>query len=98
MEYLGVFSVLFIMLGALALMAWLVRRFGLLPGTVSIKPGDKELEIISNKLLDARTRLVVVRWRGKDYLIGTGPNGVTTIDSDKPDFAAMVEANKGGKP
>ena len=97
MEYLGVFSVLFIMLGALALMAWLVRRFGLLPGSVRIRPGDKEIEIIANKLLDTRTRLVVVRWRGKDYLLGTGPNGVTTIDSDKPDFAAMLEMEKGDR-
>ena len=97
MEYLGVFSVLFIMLGALALMAWLVRRFGLMPGTARVKPGDKELEIVASRLLDARNRLVVVRWRGRDYLIGTGANGVMTIDSDKPDFAAMVDADKGGK-
>lgn len=95
MEYLGVFSVLFIMLGGLVLMAWLVRRFGLVPGTVRAKPGDKELKIVASRLLDARNRLVVVRWRGRDYLIGTGANGITAIDNDKAEFAAMVEPDKG---
>ncbi|WP_417449614.1 flagellar biosynthetic protein FliO [Kordiimonas sp.] len=94
MEYLGVFSVLFLMLGALALMAWLVRRFGLLPGAHRSKPADKELEVVASRLLDARNRLVVVRWHGKDYLIGTGANGVTLIDTHRPDFADMV-ANTG---
>ncbi|WP_262689659.1 FliO/MopB family protein [Kordiimonas aestuarii] len=97
MEYLGVFSVLFMMLGALALMAWLVRRFGLLPGTHRQKPGDKELEIIASRLLDARNRLIVVRWRDRDYLIGTGANGVTRIDSKGPGFAEMIEAGGDAK-
>ncbi len=91
MEYLGVFSVLFLMLGVLGLMAWLVRRFGLLPGTVRQTPGNKELEIVASKVLDARNRLVVVRWRGRDILLAAGQNGVRTIGEDRADFAKMVE-------
>lgn len=94
MEYLGVFSVLFLMLGALGLMAWLVRRFGLLPGTVKQTPGNKELEIVASKVLDARNRLVVVRWRGRDLLLAAGQNGVRTLGEDTPDFASMVELEK----
>lgn len=97
MEYLGVFSVLFLMLGALGLMAWMVRRFGLLPGTVKHTPGNKELEIVASKVLDARNRLVVVRWRGRDILLAAGQNGVRTIGEDKPDFAGMVELEEGEK-
>ena len=85
MEYVGVFSVLFLMLGALVLAAALLRRFGLVPGSHRQKPGDKEIEVVASRLLDARNRLVVVRWRGQEYLLGAGTNGVTRIDSDTTD-------------
>ena len=106
-EFVSAFSVLFIMLGLLGLLAWMVKRFGLLPGQPRIGGKDKQLEILDSQMLDTRNRLVVVRWRGKDYFIGTGQTSVTLIDSaaeggapdmtpaDKTDFKSMLRGQPG---
>ena len=94
-EFLSAFSILFLMIGTLWLLAWAVRRYGLLPGTHKIRPGEKELEIIGSQVLDPRNRLLVVRWRGSDYLLGAGSNGVTVIDNQQAGFAHLVDSAKG---
>lgn len=81
-EFFSAFSVLFIMLGLLGLTAWAVKKFGLLPGQPKLTGKKKQLAVIDSQMLDARNRLVVVNWRGRDYFLGTGQNGVTLIDSD----------------
>lgn len=79
-EILSVFSVLFIMLGLFGLAAWAVKRFGLLPGQPRQRGGKKQVKILESQALDARNRIVVVQWHGRDYLLGTGQNGVRLID------------------
>lgn len=95
-EILSAFSALALVLAAMVLMAWAVRRFGLLPGQPRITAGNKKIEILESKMLDARNRLVVVRWEGKEYFLSSNPSGVTVIDSStgaiKPDtFEKMVD-------
>lgn len=79
-EIFSAFSILFIMLGLLGLAAWAIRRFGLIPGQPKVRGNSREIKIIENQMLDARNRLMVVNWRGKDYLLGSGQNGLNVID------------------
>lgn len=57
---------------------WLLKRFGVLG--VSIATPNKDIQILAQRALDVRTRLVVARWRGEDYLIAIGPEGIAPID------------------
>lgn len=100
-EFLGVFSVLFIMLGILALAAWAVKRFGLIPGQPKTLGKTKQVQILESQALDARNRIVVVRWQGRDYLLGTGQNGVRLLDQSgngngepRHNFERMLEDAK----
>ncbi|SDE40518.1 FliO/MopB family protein [Kordiimonas lacus] len=79
-EAISAFSILFVMLGFLALAAWAVKRFGLIPGQPRMTGKKREITILDSQMLDARNRLVVVHWRGRDYFLGTGQHGVTLID------------------
>ncbi len=79
-EALSAFSILFVMLGLLGLAAWAVKRFGLIPGQPRMVGKKREITVIDSQMLDARNRLVVVNWRGRDYLLGTGQHGVTLLD------------------
>ncbi|NVJ99154.1 MAG: flagellar biosynthetic protein FliO [Alphaproteobacteria bacterium] len=81
-EFLSVFSVLFIMLGLFGLIAWAVKRFGLLPGLPKTT-GSRKLKMLESQSLDGRNRLTVVEWRGHQYLVGSGPSGVTLIDKSE---------------
>lgn len=79
----GAFSALIIVLGLLGLFAWLVRRFGFMPGQPKFGKAAKDLEILESKMIDARNRLVVARWRGDDYLLAFGADGIAKIDTKK---------------
>jgi len=96
-EALGAFSALLFILALLGILAWSVRRFGLLPGQPRIKPGQKQVDIIESRMVDGRNRLLVVKWRGKEYLLASNPDGITHIDSqesDTLDFEKMVNDEK----
>jgi flagellar biosynthetic protein FliO len=78
-----IFTALFALIFVLALLgglSWAVKRFGLLPGHVPNKKGKNTIDTIETRMIDARNRLLVVRWRGDEYLLGAGSNGVTVID------------------
>lgn len=80
-DLFGAFTALIFVLGLLGLFAWAVRRFGFMPGQPRVGRPSKELEILESKMIDARNRLIVARWRGTDYLLGSGPEGVRRLDS-----------------
>lgn len=76
----ALFALAFV-LALLLLFAWLIKRSGLLPGEpAGLKKSEKSLKIKETKALDARNRLIVANWHGKDYLLAAGANGVNTID------------------
>jgi len=92
--FFSAFSVLLVMLGLMGLTAWAVRRLGLLPGQPKLRGKEREIQLLDSQTLDARNRLVVVKWRGRDYLIGTGQNGVSLIDTDSSTFGGALAATK----
>ncbi|WP_308909752.1 flagellar biosynthetic protein FliO [Pseudokordiimonas caeni] len=79
-EMLGAFVALLFVLALIALIAWGARRFGLVPGQPVVPRRTKEIEILEVRPLDARNRLVLVRWNGADYLVGAGAEGLRLID------------------
>ncbi len=84
-EILQALASLLIVLGLLGLFAYGVKRYGLLPGQGRVKIGKKQLDVIESKMLDGRNRLVIIGWRGKQYLLGTNPGGIRLIASDSED-------------
>lgn len=81
-DIISAFASLLFVLGLLGLFVWAVKRYGLLPGHSRVKVGEKQLDILESKMVDGRNRLVVVSWRGKQYLLGTNPGGVRLLGSE----------------
>ena len=92
-EVFNAFAALIFVIGLLGLFAWGVRRFGLVPGQAKFGNNAKELEILESKMIDARNKLVVARWRGTDYFLAFGADGVKEIASDKSPTAGMESKN-----
>lgn len=96
-DVFGAFSALVFVLGLLGLLVWAFKRFGFMPGQPKFGAGSKELEILESKMIDARNRLVVARWRGADYLLAFGADGAKKIDTkpsnENKDAATMGSAN-----
>lgn len=78
-DVFGAFAALIFVLGLLGLFAWSIRRFGFMPGQPKFGKTAKELEILESKMIDARTKLVVARWRGTDYLLAFGADGAKQV-------------------
>jgi len=93
-ETLTAISALFFVLALLGLGAWALKRFGLAPGQPRLSKGAKQINILDSKLLDSKNRLVAVEWKGKEYLLATGANGVTPISISKSEFAEMVREHE----
>lgn len=92
-EMTGAFAALLFVLGLLGLMVWAMKRFGLAPGQPRFPTkGGKQITIVENRMLDGRNRLVIVRWRGREYLLGSGANGISLIGTEDSDFEKMLEA------
>ncbi|MBL4790379.1 MAG: flagellar biosynthetic protein FliO [Kordiimonadaceae bacterium] len=90
-EIFYTFFVLMVTLGIFALMMWGIKKSGLVPGTPKIKGKEKDLEFIESKTIDGRNRLVVVSWKGKQFLLGTNPNGIKVIGSHGGDTEAFKD-------
>ncbi|UTW57256.1 FliO/MopB family protein [Kordiimonas sp. SCSIO 12603] len=93
-DTLVAFAALLFVLALMVGMSWAVKRLGLLPGQPRIKGGEKQLEVLESKLLDGRNRLVVVRWKNKEYLIATNPGGTQTISEADIAFKELVEKDE----
>lgn len=76
---LRAFATLAAVLGSIVLLAWGLRRVGLMRTGTGAAPD--RLELVAAKPLDGRTRLVLVRCEGRLHLLATGPTGVTVVDS-----------------
>lgn len=91
-DIFGAFSALIFVIGLLGLFAWSLRRFGFFPGQPKFGKGAKDLEIMESRMIDARSKLVVARWRGKDYLIAFSADGAREIDQrDAPSMPGAGE-------
>ena len=82
MEHLfSAVSGLLLGLGLFFLFAWLLKRYGghMLTGTMR-NAGKPQIELLDVRPVDPKNRLVLVRCRGREYLLGVGESGFA-VDS-----------------
>ncbi|MDP6352697.1 MAG: flagellar biosynthetic protein FliO [Alphaproteobacteria bacterium] len=79
--YLWALIVLLMVLGLIAVMAWLVRRLGLSPGTVGLGRGGRRLQLVEMTPLDAKHRLALIRRDDVHHLVLLGANTTTVVES-----------------
>jgi flagellar protein FliO/FliZ len=73
--------------GLLALAIWMLRRFRFGNSDAS----RSSLSITSHASLGAREKLVVVRFGGRDHLIGVTPGSITRIATAETDGSSSEE-------
>ncbi len=80
-NYLRFVLALLLVLGLIALFAWLAKRFriGSFPGG-AINSG--RLQVIESLAIDARQRLVIVRRDSREHLLLLSPETGTLIEAD----------------
>lgn len=89
-------AILLALLGAVALLAWWLRRSSGAPAWLArIGRAERDLaetvQIRSSLRLDAQTRLFVVRWRGRDLLVAAGGPSAPVV-LDRADAAAPPQS------
>lgn len=75
---------LLVTLGLLALALVLLRRFGPTAGGASPQLAERRIAIAESRMIDAKRRLVVVRYAEKEHLILLGAAGEQLIASAVP--------------
>lgn len=108
MEFIRAVLALIATLGLLGVLAYLAMRFdfaSLFNGNPKTKPKsladfftprpdlNRRLSIVEQRILDARTRLMVIRWDDEEHLILVGAGGDARIAS-KPAPAQSAPATK----
>ena len=84
-------SALLLVGGLLALAVWLLKRLRIAPRDRRSLP----LDIVSHASLGAREKLVVVRFGGKDVLLGVTPGAITRLAVSRP---GKIAAAPGSEP
>lgn len=82
---LPTFAALLFVIGLLLSVLWVIKRFGM-GGAPTRKSRQSDLEILENKALDPKNRLMVIRWKDKELLVAVGHNGAQLIDRDMGNF------------
>lgn len=88
-HYLRFVLALLVVLGLIALFAWLAKRFriGSFPGTTV---GSGRLQVVESLAIDPRQRLVLVRRDDREHLLLIGPETGRLIE-------AGIESQEGSK-
>ncbi|BCS89362.1 flagellar biosynthetic protein FliO [Pseudodesulfovibrio sediminis] len=76
-----------LMLGAIFLAYWLLKRFGV-PGAMSGQGGPR---LISRLMLGNRQSIAVVRYRDKDMILGVTEENITLLASEEAGEDIEVE-------
>lgn len=93
LDYLRFVAALSFVLGLIALVAWLARRFRL--GGIGAPPGaGRRLAVIETLPLDPRRRLVLIRRDDREHLLLLGADGNQVIEAGLP----RTHAAPGGSP
>lgn len=84
--------------GLIAFIGWLARRYGVGGGRISTKGGrQRRIGVVEVQPLDAKRRLVLIRRDGVEHLLLIGPGRDLVVESgiapagDAPDFAELVK-------
>jgi len=95
-NYLRFVAALLFVLGLIALLAWLARRYGLAGAAAPSGGKRKRLRLVEAMPLDAKRRLVLVQRDDVEHLILLGAAGDIAIESGissaTPSFARDLEA------
>jgi flagellar protein FliO/FliZ len=92
--YLRFALALILVLGLIALLAWLLRRFGM---GVKMTKG-RRLGIVEVQMLGPRHRMMLIRRDDVEHLVIVGPGSETVVERGirraGPDFAATLAAEE----
>jgi flagellar protein FliO/FliZ len=82
---------LLVTLGLLALLGWGAKRLDLLSGMRGERAG-RSLAVVETLPIDARRRLALVRWGGREHLVLLGAGGDLLLESRDAVAPVVVEA------
>lgn len=75
---------LFFVLGLIFAIAWLFKKSNIIPGQISFKnKANSEINVIETKQLDTQNKLVLVKVKETEYLLGVGQHGIRRLDNDQ---------------
>ena len=80
-DYFRFLAALIFVLTLIGILAFVAKRFGIVPGFARAGPKPKRIAILENTLIDARRRLVLVRHDTTEHLLLLGTNSETVLDS-----------------
>jgi flagellar protein FliO/FliZ len=88
---------LVVVLGLIAALAWILRRYG--AGRVTLGATKGRLGVVEASHIDAKRRLVLIRRDGVEHLLLLGPTSETVIETGikadtTPDFSAHLDATQ----
>jgi flagellar protein FliO/FliZ len=84
---------LIFVVGLIGLIAWGVRRVGVMRGTIRPKAGARRIEVVEIAPIDAKRRLLLVRRDGTEHLILLSTTGELLIEggiTDGPPHSAST--------
>jgi flagellar biogenesis protein FliO len=78
---------LLLVIGLIGASAWTLKYLSTRKGFLNALAQGKQLKLVDRIMLDARTRLVVANWKGREYLILLHSGGAQMLDveEDKSD-------------
>lgn len=71
---------LVVVLGLIAALAWLLRKYG--SGRITMGGGKGRLAVVEATHIDAKRRLVLIRRDSTEHLILLGPNAETVVETN----------------
>ncbi len=79
--YLRFLLALAFVLGLIAALTWVARRFGFGSSMIPMKARSTRLAVVESLMLDAKRRLVLIRRDDREHLLILGPTGETVVEA-----------------
>ena len=87
--WIQLLGMLLLLLGIFAAAAWAIKRWRLLP---QLREGGQNLKIVESRSLGQRNSILVVQYMDREFLIGSGSNGVQLIGELGGDSSPLGQA------
>lgn len=78
LDYMRFFGALVLIVGLIAGVAWVAKRFGLAP---KVTGGGGRIGVVAVQSLDTRRKLVLVRRDNREHLLILGPTSETVVET-----------------
>ena len=82
--YLQFLLALAFVLGLIAALTWVARRFGLTSSMIPKNSRGSRLAVVEAHMIDAKRRLVLIRRDDREHLLLLGPTGEIVVESGIP--------------